>query len=443
HKNNLEVIMKSRIILAAICIFFLTTSISFGYNLTFTPRLSVKGEYTDNVLLSEKDSAIQDDYITTINPGFTAELIGKKGDATISYDPSYAFYDQFDEFNGWRHSARFNGFYEMTKHTRLDARDNFLYTEDPIRYDNLAEVRTEDPTLPIDTSERKTRRVYTRNYASVGLNHQFGEYHSFSLGYSHNILSNDDPAYEDKQNHNASAGLTYWFGPKWGFDVNGSYKRGEFEVSDNVNEYQGSLSLLKRFGKHFTGHIRYSHLVVNYDGESGDDTTYIPTIGFKYDIEKDISLIADAGYFYTDSELRENTSNAIGDLRLIKRFEHGKLNLALLGGYDYDLYGAETNGYGEYYEVSISLSHQLAKHVHGNIFGSYRDTKYKDQSDREDKRPTAGLRLTWRALEWMDIGLNYRFRSVDSTIDTNDYDENRVSVKITVFPTVPFHTSRY
>ena len=435
--------MKSRIILIAICTFFLTTSISFGYNLTFTPRLSVKGEYTDNVLLSEKDSAIQDDYITTINPGFTAELIGKKGDATISYDPSYAFYDQFDEFNGWRHSARFNGFYEMTKHTRLDARDNFLYTEDPIRYDNLAEVRTEDPTLPIDTSERKTRRVYTRNYASVGLNHQFGEYHSFSLGYSHNILSNDDPAYEDKQNHNASAGLTYWFGPKWGFDVNGSYKRGEFEVSDNVNEYQGSLSLLKRFGKHFTGHIRYSHLVVNYDGESGDDTTYIPTIGFKYDIEKDISLIADAGYFYTDSELRENTSNAIGDLRLIKRFEHGKLNLALLGGYDYDLYGAETNGYGEYYEVSISLSHQLAKHVHGNIFGSYRDTKYKDQSDRKDKRPTVGLGLTWKALEWMNIGVNYRFRSVDSTIDTNDYDENRVSVKITVFPTVPFHTSRY
>jgi len=237
--------------------------------------------------------------------------------------------------------------------------------------------------------------------------------------------------------------LNYWFGPKWGFEVNGSYMRGEFEFSDNVNEYQGSVSLLKRFDKHLIGYIRYSQLLVKYDDESGDDTTYIPTIGFKYDIEKDISLIADVGYFYTDSERRENTSSAIGDLRLIKRFEHGKLNLALLGGYDYDLYGAETNGYGEYYEASISLSHQLAKHLNGNIFGSYRDTKYKDQSDREDKRPTAGLGLTWRALEWMDIGLNYRFRSVDSTIDTNDYDENRVSVRITVFPTVPFHTSRY
>ena len=184
--------------------------------------------------------------------------------------------------------------------------------------------------------------------------------------------------------------------------------------------------------------------MVNYDGESGDDTTYIPTIGFSYDIEKDISLIADAGYFYTESERRDNTSNAIGDLRLIKRFEHGKLNLAVLGGYDYDLYGAETNGYAEYYEASISFSHQLAKHLYGNIFGSYRDSKYKDQpGDREDERPIVGLSLTWRALEWMNIGLNYRFLSVDSTVDTNDYDENRVFVNIKVFPTVPFHTSRY
>jgi len=435
--------MKSRIILAVICTFFLFTSISFGYNLTFTPRLSVNGEYSDNILLTENNDLKEDDYITTISPGFSAELIGKKGDATISYDPSYAFYDQFDEFNGWRHRARFSGMYMTTKNTRLDVRDDFLYTEDPIRYDDLAKVRTEDPTLPIDTSERKTRRTYRTNYANVGLNHQFGEYHSFSLGYSYGLLSNDDAQYEDKQNHNVSAGLTYWFGPKWGFDVSGSYKHGEFEVSDNVNEYGGSINLLKRFDKHLIGYIRYSHLVVKYDGESGDDTTYIPTIGFKYDIEKDISLIADAGYFYTDSERRENTSNAIGDLRLIKRFEHGQLNLAVLGGYDYDLYGAQTNGYGEYYEVSISLSHQLAKHLNGNILGSYRDTKYKDQSDREDKRPTAGLGVTWRALEWMNIGLNYRFRSVDSTIDANDYDENRVSVNITIFPTVPFHTSRY
>ena len=439
----LEVKMKSRLFLAAICFFFLTTSISFGYNFTLNPRLSVANQYTDNVLLTPNNDLKKDDFITTVSLGFTGELVGKKGNAKISYDPSYAFYNRFDEFNSWRHNATLSGVYRIGKNTRFNVGDHFRYTEDPIIYDNIAVIRTEEPNAPIDTTARRTRRAYTTNYASANLQNRFGKYDSFRLGYSHSLLSNDDPEYQDEQNHNASAGLTHWFGPKWGFDVSGQYTRAEYEVSDNINEYQGSLSLLKRFGKHFIGYIRYSHVVVNYDSKSGNDTTYIPSIGIKYDIEKDISLIADVGYFYTDSDFRDNTSNAAGDLRLIKRFEHGQLNLAVLGGYDYNLYGAETLGYGVYYEASASLTYQLAKHVRGNIFGSYRDTKYKDASDREDKRPTIGLGLNWQALQWMNLGLNYQFQSIDSTIDANDYDDNRVSVVITLVPKVPFHTSRY
>jgi len=436
--------MKSRIFLAAICTFFLTTSISFGYNLTFTPRLSVQGQYTDNVLLTENKDLKEDDVITTITPGFTAEMVGKKGNANISYDPSYAFYDKFDEFNGWRHRAIFSGLYNIAKKTRFNIKDDFLYTENPIRNDDLAEIRTEDPDVPIDSTVRKTRRIFTRNLAIVDLNHQFGKFDSsFGIGYKHWFRDEDDPDLEDKESHNPFAGVTYWFSPKWGFDITGSYIRGGFEVSDDVDIYNGRVSFLKRFSKQFIGYLRYSQTVANYQGESEDDTTYFPSIGIKYDIEKDISLIADVGYFYNDYEFRESQSNASGDLRLIKLFEHGKLNLAVLGGYDYSYFGTENLGYEVYYEASFSLTHQLAKHVSGRIFGSYRDSKFTDQNDRKDKRPIVGVGLRWQALEWMNIGLRYRFRSVDSTIDTKDYDENRVSISITVFPTVPFHTSRY
>jgi len=434
--------MKSRLFLAASCIFFLTTSVASGYNATFQPRLSIQEQYSDNILRTP-NSDKEDDYITTITPGFTSELTGKKGKAKISYDASYAKYNQFDEFDHWRHRARLNGMYMPGKTTRFNILDRFTYTEDPLRSENIAVIRTEEPTVPIDMTERKTRRAYMTNYAGIDLNHQFGKYDSFNLGYSHTLLNNDDPAYEDKQDHYVRAGITHWFGPQWGFDVSGKYTRGLFEFSNNITEYQGSVSLLKRFGKHFTGYVRYSQAVVNYDDVSGNDTTYIPSIGIKYDIEKDISLIADVGYFNTQSDFRDNTSNATGDLRLIKRFEHGQLNLAILGGYDYDLYGAETLGYGEYYEGSASLRQQLAKHVYGNIYGSYRDTKYKDQADREDKKPTVGVGLDWQPLEWMILGLNYRYRSVDSTIDSEDYTENRVSVRVTLTPKVPYHTSRY
>ena len=216
----------------------------------------------------------------------------------------------------------------------------------------------------------------------------------------------------------------------------------EYEFSDDFDLFGGSVSLLKRFGKHFTGYIRYSQTVVKYEGETEDDITYIPSIGFKYDIEKDITLIADIGYFYNDYEFRESESGVSGDIRLIKRFERGKLNFAALGGSDYSLYDSENLGFAVFYEASVSGTYQLAKHLRGNIFGSYRNTDYID-SNRKDKRPTVGCGLSWKALEWMNLGLDYRFRKVDSTVDVNDYDDNRVGVTITLIPTVPFHTSRY
>jgi len=237
--------------------------------------------------------------------------------------------------------------------------------------------------------------------------------------------------------------LAYWFSPRYGFDINASYTKGEFEIDDDVNIYRGSVSFLNRFSKQFTGYVRYSQARADYEGETEDDTTYNPSVGIQYDIEKDISLIADVGYFYNDYEFRESQSDVSGDLRLIKRFEHGRLNLAALGGYDYSYFGTQNLGYEVYYEGSVSLTHRLSKHVNGRFFGSYRHSEYPDALDRKDKRPTVGAGLTWQVLEWMDLGLDYRFRSVDSTVDTNDYDENRVSVRIRVYPTVPFHTSRY
>jgi len=435
--------MKKRLFLSAICIFFLTTSMSFGYKATFLPRVSVDGQYTDNIFLTDNENSIEEDFITTITPGFSAEILGKNNGAKISYDAAYAMYKNYDEFDGWRHNANFNGWSQMAKNTRLDIRDSFLYTEDPIKDENLAIDRTEDPEKPVDSTVRKSRRIYYKNFANIKLNHQFGEYHSFTVGYSHYLRNDDDPNYEDNQYHNPSAGLRYWFGPQWGFEIKGEYQLNQYEFSEDIEVYVGNVGLLKRFGKNFIGYIRYRQVVVNYQGEENDDQTYNPSIGFDYDIAKDISVKLDAGYFRNDFKLREDTDAFNGSLRLIKEFERGKINLSALGGFDYDFYGAEKLGFSKYYEGAVSGNYQLAKFINGRIRGSYRNTEYIDRSDRKDKIGTVGAGLTWQALEWMYIGLDYRYRSLDSTIDINSYDENRASVSITLVPTVPFHTSRY
>ena len=143
------------------------------------PTISVGTQYTDNLFL--EDTNKDHDYITTISPSFKAEILGKKAGANIYYMPSYAFYDEYDELDEWRHRSRLSGWAELSKNTRINVNDYFLYTEDPLSIADIAPVRVEDPDEPIDNTLRKTRKTYYTNSARVNLSHQFGEFETQDL----------------------------------------------------------------------------------------------------------------------------------------------------------------------------------------------------------------------------------------------------------------------
>ena len=110
--------MKSKIFLVTACTFFLTTSITFAYQFTFTPSISVSQEYTDNYFLTKHNK--EHEYITTISPGFTVQILGKNSGADLSYNPEYAMYDKYDENNTWRHTVDFLAWSDIAKNTRIE-----------------------------------------------------------------------------------------------------------------------------------------------------------------------------------------------------------------------------------------------------------------------------------------------------------------------------------
>jgi len=433
--------MKSKIFIVAACTLFLTTSITFGYQATFIPRISVNEEYTDNVFLTERNK--EHDYITTISPGFTAQILGKNSGAEISYDAGYSMYDEYDEYDSWRHDARFSGWVQMAKNTRLEVNDSFLYTEDPLRDPDIARLRAEEPEALIDSTIRRSRQTYYTNTAGINLIHQFGRADSFNIGFIHSFLKNDDPDYEDNERYNPYAGLTFWFAPEWGLTMNGAYTKGDFDESDDVDMWYGSTRLIKRFSRQLDGFVQYAHTLVEYDGNSEDFQIYNPSAGFIYTLSSDTSFSFEMGYAVLDGEDSDSESamSAIGTLS--KTFKRGSINLFGSSGYEGSYFGAEELGITKFYAFGGSATYQLTRHLSGNIFGSYRNSEYVETTDdREDEITTAGLGLTLQALEWMSLGLDYEYRSVDSDRDTEEYDENRIIFRITLSPPHPFRTSQ-
>jgi len=434
--------MKSKIFFVAACTLFLTTSIAFGYEATFEPSISVGTDYTDNLFLTDRNK--ENEYITTISPSFKAEILGKNKGAKISYDPSYAFYDEYDEFDHWRHRARLNGWAELSKNTRINLNDYFSYTEDPQSEADIAPVRVEDPDEPIDNTLRKTRKTYYTNTALVNLSHQFGEFDSFNIGYRHYFLENDLSIYEDKQTHNPYMNLTYWFTYQWGFNIGGSYTKGDYDESDDWDLIVANARLLRRFSKLLNGFVRFSYGTLDYDGNSEDAEAYDLSVGFDYEISKDTFMSVEAGYAWLDRDRSNDESAPSVAVRLKKTLKKGVIYLTGKGGYKEPTSGAETLGIREFYEAGTSVTYQLTKYLSGNVFGSYRYDDYLEETPaREDKTTKAGLGLNFQVLKWMSLGLDYTFRTVDSDLDTEEYDENSVFFGISLFPTRPFRTSRY
>lgn len=432
--ENLKPIIFKLTFAAALLSFFLPIQ---SHAVTeITPRLSVGTEYTDNVRLTPENA--ESDYITTVTPGITIEFSGRTAGLALSYDPSHVNYydDSYEDY--WRHAANLQGWWQSGRNTRFELTNAFLRTEDPISEDDL--------------TVRRTRNPYTRNTTNISIEQRFGAENVATAAFEHSILENEDPLIEDSQIHVPSIGLTYWLNVRWGLDLSAVYTRAEYRVPepefpDDYDNLYGSLRLLHRFTRHTTGFLGYAHTYHKY--EYGDETPLLVDytihdafIGFDYDTDETTHLSMSVHYFVRDLEDVETSSDDASipvNLDFIKTFQRGSIGLNVEGGYDYTTLTAENLGYYEYYGGGLTADYEFTRRITGDVYGLYEWRDYKDVPlGREDDTFRAGCGLSFELLRWLSMRAGYLYRTVESTDDTNDYKENRVSLLFTIQPPQPY-----
>ncbi len=288
---------------------------------------------------------------------------------------------------------------------------------------------------------------------------------------------------------NPSIGVNYWFIPDiFGIETNFSYTKGDFlntsdhlnhwykslkpfisltcrslplhlemeasfshmggrfsESSEDFNNWYGSLKLTKKFTRHLEGVVQYAHTIMDFKGDGEDYKIYDPSVGVSYTLSEGVPLSLTIGYFTRDRQESKNESalSVNGDIGKTWMFSrYGSLSFATSSGYDESYFGAEKLGFGIYYDAQCTAKYAFTKYLSGNIYGSYRKDKYMDieENTRNDETREAGSGLTYRK-KWLSVMLNYFYRTVESTSGENDYEENRIHLKVMLSPFRPIRIS--
>lgn len=79
---------------------------------------------------------------------------------------------------------------------------------------------------------------------------------------------------------------------------------------------------------------------------------------------------------------------------------------------------------------SATWSRTLSRTTTGNLSLSYRNTDFDTADGREDDQYTAALNFTYRLSPDLTTALSYDYTLRDSTIGTNDLEENAVSIRL-------------
>ncbi|MGV8056438.1 MAG: outer membrane beta-barrel protein [Smithellaceae bacterium] len=419
-----------------------------GYRSTVLPRVTLTEEYTDNLDLTHSNKI--SDVISTISPGFLYALTGETKALTFSYDPSFAYYakgtDGGGDF-GTRHAAEVVAWNQFARHSRIDCRDSFLRTDDPTPTREPTFVRTDQPAPEIDTTIRRSRETYSTNFANAGFRHDFGRDDSVTFNYTHTLLINDDPTIEDNTTNEPALGLIYWFNPKYGIDLRATYTRGDYSIqegtpSDSINETFLSSRFMRRFSPHFYVFLQHILTDTDYDGETPDYRIYDTTAGVDYHLSETIFFTLSGGYFYRTGDEGDPVSGHVLRGDMAKRFSRGSVRLSGGTGYDQAFFGAENLGFTKYDEVALAGTYEFSRRMVGEASAGYRQSEYTDVEGREDKTTTLLAGLSYRFRPWLLGAIIFTHNKVDSSLEADSYDENRVSLSFTMVPAEPYLLGR-
>ena len=397
---------------------------------TLTPRVSLQGQYDDNIGLTPENEI--EDWITLVSPGLSYVLDSKTTSLDLDYEAGFAFYRENPSRDTTRHRGRVTWDQELSRRFSLQLNDVFIVSEDPI---------TVFEGQIVDILQDREKQY--RNIGDVGLSWQFGAEDLITAGYRNYYFESDSNRTEDSRANEGFLNLDTWFVEQFGINLTANLSRWNFLQpegftgllpSEDFYQYGAGLTGNYRWRPSRRVYARYSLLRQDFDrtvpGITEDYWVHEVVFGFGFTFSPQTEFAIDAGHYVQDFEDRKGRDGPAFNASLNTRTQRASFSITGNIGYDID-YGTTTNfGFTEVRGVFGSADYLLKENLRAFVSGDYRWRDYIEV-DRTDETWGARVGAAYSFWRWFTVTLEGGHAERTSTSSAAEFRDNRVTLRLT------------
>ena len=346
------------------------------------PSLEVEQVYDDNIFLESTNE--QHDLITLTRPGIQFFLPIRDHSLDLGYFAELSVFSDNSQENYQNQTLNAGGNLNFPGGLYFEVRDIYRDTTDP---SSSAEQSDLDP---------RTRKKMNTVLSTLG--YKLGEKSTAELGFSYYTLDYEDTNYDNLDRSEVTGRGTYFykFWPK----------------ASILFEFVHSSNMFDQLAK---------------TDPQDDSKAYEINTGLRFDPDAKLRGDVRVGYERRDFETIDDDDNLVFSAGLTwlptPKFT-GRISFSR----SIENSESSTDEFYRHNQVSVGVTHKFTDKLYGSVDFTY----YKDDynTDREDENAVEVVEAGYYFKEWLRVFVKYERQDLDSTINLNDYEDNRVSFGI-------------
>lgn len=399
---------------------------------------TLRQSYDSNVDLTHENE--EGNWYTTLSPSLSISSTGRNDNLIFSYTPGFKVNQTRDDSN-LDHDFYLNGDKQFTARLKAGFSERF-YKSDDSDYTFAYVPSPETPEfVPEDAADRtlsakRERNRFWTNTFSVRSAYEFANNSQFLLGYSNRILENKLSTEDDYKKHNPNAAVDYEFNHAWHGNLSYSYIKGNFDISDDLEEHVAGIGLSHLVNPHDTVSGNYKFSTTHYEGESVDYSLHDASLGWQRELSAVSSFSVSGGISQLNRDVGSDESAFNYSVDYSRSIKRGSISISGAGGIDETQFSGEPNNtaaddLSKYWSVRGGLNYNLLERLTASCNASYRQDDYFERAtNNKEKLYGGGVGMAYGFGRWYSLSLGYSYRRLDSDIDTDDYDDHRLFISV-------------